>query len=99
MKIPKEFKIANNKYSIEIVDSVKDSKGEEIFGDHNAITNTIRIAKTIDGIKLSEEQMLNTFWHELFHAFQFFFNNDQWEAQAQCYANFMREYQDSVIYN
>ena len=99
MEIPKEFTIANNKYTISIEESIKDSKGDEVYGMHSSVENKIRIAKTIDGHSLTKEQMLNTFWHELFHAFQFFFNNETYEAEAQCFANFMREYQASVVYN
>lgn len=99
MRIPKEFKIANNKYTVQILKSVQNEKGEDVFGDHSSVTNTIRIAETVNGHELTEEQILNTFLHELFHAFQFFFNNDAYEAEAQCYANFMREYMSSAIYD
>lgn len=43
-------------------------------------------------VTVSDEQMRNTFYHELFHAFQFYFNNEFNEAQAQVYANFMCEF-------
>lgn len=47
----------------------------------------------LDGVvTVSDEQMRNTFYHELFHAFQFYFNNEFNEAQAQVYANFMCEF-------
>lgn len=99
MKIPKEFTIANNKYTIEFLDSVDAENGDKLFGDHSAVTNKIRIAKTIGGVELSDEQIKNTFWHELFHAFQYFFCNGCDEAEAQCFANFMREYESSVKYD
>lgn len=43
-------------------------------------------------VTVSDEQMRNTFYHELFHAFQFYFNNEFNEAQAQVYANSMCEF-------
>ena len=41
---------------------------------------------------LEEGQIENTFWHELFHVFNFYFNTEQDEALAQTFANFMCEY-------
>lgn len=72
MKIPKEFKIANTKIIVQVVDQVTGRDGEEVYGNYNSVTNTIKIARTIDGITLKDEQLFNTFWHEVFHAFQQF---------------------------
>lgn len=44
-------------------------------------------------IQLTSEQIKNTFWHELFHAFNFYWNNETDEALAQTFANFMREFE------
>lgn len=41
---------------------------------------------------MEEGQIENTFWHELFHVFNFYFNTEQDEALAQTFANFMCEY-------
>ena len=54
-------------------------------------------AKTVDvddigKVELTEQQILNTFMHELMHVWQFYFNNHYDEAQAQVFANFMCEY-------
>lgn len=43
------------------------------------------------GIHLTEEQIKNSFWHEVFHAFQYYYCNKQDESLAQTFANFMRE--------
>lgn len=92
LDIPKSFKIANDTYHVEIHDSVKDENGDDIFGDHDSVKGVIRIARTVYGEELSTEKVLNTFYHELMHAFQFYFNNKTDEAQAQSFANFMREF-------
>lgn len=99
MKIPKEFKIANSTIYVELLDIVLNEDKHEIFGNFNSATNTIKVARTIDGFKLNDEQILNTFLHELFHAFQFFFDNTYSEAEAQCYSNFMREFESSAVYS
>lgn len=89
--IYKQFKIANQIVQVELMDFVEESK----YGDFTDAKNLIRIAKKIkvDGevIELTPEQIENTFWHEVFHAFQFFFDNDYNEGQAQVYSNFMQE--------
>lgn len=53
------------------------------------------VMKNDDGetIYLTEEQIKNSFWHEMFHAFNYYYNNKQDESLAQTFANFMREYE------
>lgn len=89
--IPNSFKIANHKIKIDVVNNDNNN-----FGSFDNVTNTIKIAKFIDGTELSEEQMLNTMWHEIFHVFQFYFNCTYDEAQSQIYANFMRDFTITV---
>lgn len=64
-KIPKKFKIANNWITVNIVESLSNSE----YGTYNDAKQEINIAKTIDTdegtVQLTEEQMLNTFMHEL----------------------------------
>ena len=57
----------------------------------------IKIAKTLlvedfGKVQLTEQQMMNTFCHELVHCFQFFYGDKWSETQAQVYANFMCEF-------
>ena len=71
------------------------------YGNWCDVTNTITIAKTIEledktVVELTEDQITNTFWHELIHCFQFYFDNSYSEAQSQVYANFLCEYFKSV---
>ena len=64
-KIPKKFKIANNWITVNIVESLSNSE----YGTYNDAKQEINIAKTVDTdegtVQLTEEQMLNTFMHEL----------------------------------
>lgn len=64
-KIPKKFKIANNWITINIVESLSNNE----YGTYNDAKQEINISKTIDTdegtVQLTEEQMLNTFMHEL----------------------------------
>lgn len=76
---------------------MEDSLPNNNFGYFCDATNTIKLAKTIDAsyegkVSMNDEQLRNTFYHELFHVFQFYFDNRIDEAQAQVYANFMCEF-------
>lgn len=44
-------------------------------------------------ISMETTQIKNSFWHEVFHAFNFYYNNRQDESLAQTFANFMCEFE------
>ena len=94
MKLPVKFKIANQEYTVKLVEYLDDRE----FGEFDCIKAEIRIAKKIRSsfddelYELNEEQILNTFWHEVFHCFNWHWNTDLDEGLAQSFANFMREY-------
>ena len=92
MKIPKSFKIAGQEVNIIIEDSLPNND----YGYFCDATNEIHLAKTVkveeEIVTLKECQMFNTFWHEIMHVFQFYFDNNYSEVQAQVYANFMCEF-------
>lgn len=97
MHIPTEFKCAGNTIKVNLVDKTYNNN----YGNWCDATNTINIAKTIEvdnktTVNLTEDQIFNTFIHELIHCFQFYFDNSYNEAQAQVYANFLCEYLKSV---
>ena len=72
------------------------------YGWHSDVKRKIVVATTMeeDGedVKLTEGQIENTFWHELFHCFQFYYCNEQDESLAQSFANFMCEYRATRSY-
>lgn len=93
LKLPNKFKIANQEITVVIEDSLPNDD----YGYFCDATNVIKLARTINSrydekITLSDEQIRNTFYHELFHVFQFYLNNKFDETQAQVYANFMCEF-------
>ncbi len=95
--IPSKFKVANNEITVVMEDSLPNNN----YGYFCDVTNEIKLARTIKTeyngvVNLTENQILNSFWHEAFHAFQFYFDNDFNEAQAQVYANFMCEFINST---
>lgn len=100
MKLPKAFTIANQRYTVKLVDCLDDRN----FGEFDSIRAEIRIAKNVRSpyddelCALSEEQILNSFWHEVFHCFNWHWDTDADECLAQSFANFMREYISSKEY-
>ncbi len=97
INIPSRFKIANQEVTVVIEESLPNND----YGHFSDATNTIKLAKTLRSeyngtVSLSDEQIRNTFYHELFHVFQFYFSNEFNEAQAQVYANFMCEFISSA---
>lgn len=93
--IPSKFRIANHYYNVELCQFIDNG---DIFGIHDNLKLLIQVAECMkedDGevIHLTEEQIKNSFWHEVFHAFQYYYCNKQDESLAQTFANFMREFE------
>ena len=94
--IPKQFNCAGFTIKVEIEDHLNGNN----YGYFCDATNTIKLARTVDvegaenigKVTLTEQQIQNTFYHEVMHVWQFYFNNQYDEAQAQVFANFMSEF-------
>lgn len=97
--IPSSFQCAGFTIKVEICDKLPDNT----YGDFNDAKNLIRIAKSVEIdkeiIQLTKEQIINTFYHEVCHCFQWYFNTDTDESQAQVFANFMQEFMRTKTYN
>lgn len=95
MKIPKEITILKHTVKVKIVDILDDKFGE--FGPVNSEIKIARYAFSNDEkVALSEVQILHTFWHEVFHVFQWFYEGEYNEGQSQTYAGFMLEVFDAI---
>lgn len=91
--IPASFKCANHIITVVIED--KNSKNN--YGYFCDATNQINLARKVNveeigDIKLTDQQVVNTFFHELMHCFQFYYGNEYSETEAQVFANFMYEF-------
>lgn len=98
MQLPSEFKCAG--FTIKVI--IEDELPNGDYGSFCDARNEIKIARTVKSdnqiVELTEEQITNTFWHELFHCFQFYYDNEYSEGQSQTYANFMCEYFHSIVF-
>lgn len=65
--IPKQFTVGYKTYKVEIVPIIT-KDGMQVFGLFDPKTDTISIAQTVDGVKVSEKDKLSAFYHELIHA-------------------------------
>ena len=93
MNIPKKFTINSQEIIIELVEILPDQK----FGEYCCITNKIKLATNVkddDGtvIPLKEEQIENTLWHEVLHAFQWHSKGDFSEEESNTYAGYLLEF-------
>ena len=102
-EIPDSFQVAGHPYKIVKKQFVKDDDDDAVFGLHDMISNRIYLAQEFplgeSSYKFEEHQKLNTFWHELFHAFNYYMNNEQDETLAQSFANFMCEFLKTAEYD
>ena len=70
MNLPKKFTINTQEITVEMVDYIEDSK----FGKFDPVLNLITVATKIkrdnEIFNLTTDQIWNTFFHELIHAWQ-----------------------------
>ena len=91
--IPRRFTLANHEIEVEVREHV-----DGVYGDWNDAKLVIRVATHLEedgNVELTEEQIRNSFYHEMFHAFMFFAGLKQDEMIAQTFANLLREYETS----
>lgn len=92
MKIPEKFTINSQEIKVELVDSLSDQN----FGEYSGITDVIKIATHVrddngDLIPLKEEQIWNTFWHEVLHVFQWHNKGEYSEEESCTYSSYLIE--------
>ena len=103
-QIPDHFTIGGQDYTVVKKETVRDSDDDPVFGLHSSIEAKIYVAEKYpitDKLKheFTRDQLINTFFHELFHSFNFMMNNEQEEVIAQSFANFMCEFLKTATYD
>lgn len=97
--IPKQFTIAGITIKVKIVDCIDNGSCYGIFND---VACEIKIANRVkvDGVwyDVQENSKINSFFHELFHAFSYYWNTETPEDLAQVFANFALEYHQTATY-
>lgn len=97
--IPKQFIIAGITITVKVVDCIDNGSCYGLFND---VIGEIRIANRVkvDGVwyEVGENTKLNSFFHELFHCFNYYWNTQTPEDLAQVFANFALEYHQTATY-
>lgn len=94
--IPSEFELAGIKFKVkEVTSIVDDDKVTELYGEFDTNQNTISLASTIYGESITSQTKLNTFYHELAHVLQYYYNNGLDESFAQSVGNLLMQYMQS----
>lgn len=96
-RIPSKYKIGGQEFEIKLVDRIRDTDN---YGEFSYCPPLIEIATKYyddngNAIDIPQNQIRNTFWHEVFHSFNYMWNNGADESLAQAFANFMCEYEES----
>ena len=84
--IPKTFKLAGQKWAVKIA-----KRGMTGYGECDFTTRTIRIASSVDGKVTSDNERLQTFLHEWWHAFESVTGQDVNETSAVLFEHLMYE--------
>ena len=103
-QIPDRYTIGGQEYKVIQQEIVKDENNDPVFGLHSPVKAKIIIAHKYpitDSLKHSftKDQIVNSFFHEMFHSFNFMMNNEQEEVIAQSFANFMCEFLKTAKYD
>lgn len=92
MKIPEKFEIGGQEIKV----IIEDQDSENRYGYYDDVTEEIHLFKKlkIDGkvTELTSIQIENSFFHELFHCFQFHGKGDTSESESSTYAAFMTQF-------
>lgn len=93
MTFPKKFELGGQVITVRIEDI---DKAENRFGYYNSIKEEIVIFKHVndDGskVELSESQLMDSLFHEVFHSFQYHSKGDTFEEESATYASFMTQF-------
>ena len=89
--IPSEFELAGIKFKVIEKESIIDDD-TELYGEFDTNQNTIILAKTIYEEEVTSQTKINTFYHELAHVLQYYYNNGLDESFAQSVGNLLMQY-------
>ena len=103
-QIPDRYTIGGQEYKVIQQEIVKDENNDPVFGLHSPVEAKIAIAHKFpitDSLKNSftKDQIVKSFFHEMFHSFNFMMNNEQEEVIARSFANFMCEFLKTAKYD
>lgn len=97
--IPKKFTVGGRTYTVKMYED-GDKDVHNNYGEFSQDYHTIKLSKTVRNglelIALSDDDILETFCHELGHCFGVYYKDDYSEEFAQAFGHFMFEYFKSL---
>ena len=102
MNIPKRYKIGGQWFDVKMFDLVDKGENHGTFQYGKPLISIATKCKDYDDetqlLEMSESQIKNTFYHELFHSFQYMGGYDLEERVASTFAAFMCEFDETKEY-
>ena len=96
--IPETFTLGCHIFKVQLYEELYDDN-DPLYGQFDYDEQVIRIRIFKDnGKPLSKECILNTYYHELFHAFNYLWNTGSDESLASTFAILMCEYETTRKY-
>jgi hypothetical protein len=97
--IPSSFTLGSHNFKVVQYKELSDDD-ESLYGqfDYENLTISIRIYKEGSDQLLSKEIILNSFYHELFHSFNYLWNTGVDESLASTFAMLMCEFNNTKKY-
>ena len=96
--IPETFTLGCHTFKVQLYKELYDENAS-IYGQFDYEEQVIRIKIfKYNGEPLSKECILNTYYHELFHAFNYLWNTGGDESLASTFAMLMCEYETTKKY-
>ena len=90
--LPTSFKIGGYNMKVLQYDELYGDDGRNLYGQFDLDKQVIRIRIKIDDEYITKVNIYNTFWHELFHVFNYLWNTETDESLASTFAMLMVEY-------
>ena len=90
--IPSEFTLAGMNFKVEEVDSLENEDKVPIYGQFDTNKCIIYLAKNIEEESVTMQNKINTFYHELAHILQYFYDTNLDESFAQSVGNLLMQY-------
>lgn len=97
--LPKTFTIGCHTFTVTLYKELYDDEGDPIYGqfDYEELSIRIRVHKD-NGELLPRDVVYNTWYHELFHTFNYLWNSGTDESLASTFAMLMCEYNKTKSY-
>lgn len=97
--LPKSFKIGGYDMKVLQYDELYGDDGRNLYGQFDLDEQVIKIRIKINDKDITKVNIYNTFWHELFHVFNYLWNTETDESLASTFAMLMVEYNQTKEFN